>query len=556
MRLRAKRVGAAELAQCYLRRIAADETNCFVTVCEQQALAEARQADAEIAKERPARPLGRAHRAQGRFLHRWRTHYLRLEDARQLRSALRRHRGGAAQGRRRRNARQNQHGRVRNGVVQRNELLRRRRQPMGFGPRAGWLLRRFRRGGGRRPGRGRHRHRHRRLHPPAGGVLRHQRLETHLWPGVALRAGGVRLELGSRRADGASAADLRLLLRYMEGHDPRDSTSADVPATPEGAPETLRIGIPKEYWADLGADIAAPLESAATLLESRGHARQEISLPHTAFAVPAYYVIAGAEASTNLSRYDGVRYGHRAANPANLDDLYRRSRSEGFGAEVKRRILTGTYTLSVGYYDAYYKKAQRLRRLIRQDFLDAFQEVDAILAPATPTPAFERGRHREPTAMYQQDIFTIPASLAGLPALSVPCGFAGRLPIGMQLIGPHFAENRLLTLAEAFQRETDWHLRTPQGRERADEATLGVRDRPRGACAAQHALEDFLRRGRRLRRGRQHASVRRGPGAARRAARAERRSRAPGRAVRSRRARAHRQPLSLRPQELLLSGPA
>ena len=181
--------------------------------------------------------------------------------------------------------------------------------------------------------------------------------------------------------------------------------------------------------------------------------------------MPAYYVVASAEASTNLSRYDGVRYGHRAADADTLDELYCRSRSEGFGAEVKRRILTGTYALSVGYYDAYYRKAQRVRRLVRQDFLEAFDTVDLILAPTTPTTAFPRtdGKAGDPTAMYRQDVFTVPASLAGLPALSIPCGFDTGLPVGMQLIAPHFGEGLLLDVAEAYQQETDWHLRTPSG---------------------------------------------------------------------------------------------
>ncbi|MDE0658879.1 MAG: Asp-tRNA(Asn)/Glu-tRNA(Gln) amidotransferase subunit GatA [Gammaproteobacteria bacterium] len=265
-----------------------------------------------------------------------------------------------------------------------------------------------------------------------------------------------------------SAEDLRLLLQHMEGHDPLDSTSADIGPTPREADRVgLRIGVVREYGRDLDARLAATVDEAAAVFERLGHERVDISLPHTTYATAAYYVVASAEASTNLSRYDGVRYGHRAESPNDLDDLYARSRSEGFGAEVKRRILTGTYALSIGYYDAYYRKAQRLRRLIRQDFLDAYRSVEAILAPATPSTAFEKGallapdETKDPTVMYEQDVYTVPASLAGLPALSIPCGIIDGLPVGMQLIGPHFGEDRLLALAESFQQETDWHQRTP-----------------------------------------------------------------------------------------------
>ncbi len=268
-----------------------------------------------------------------------------------------------------------------------------------------------------------------------------------------------------------TAADIALLLPYMAGFDPKDSTSS--PTTddwldacrrePLAPAEGLTIGLPKEYFDGLGVPAAA-VDAARRALESAGFRFREVSLPHTAAAIPAYYIIAGAEASTNLSRYDGVRFGHRCGNPESLDDLYERSRSEGFGTEVKRRILTGTYALSVGYFDAYYLKAQKIRRLIQEDFLAAFADVDLLLTPTTPNVAFEHGAHADdPVTMYQQDIFTVPASLSGLPAVSVPCGFHEGLPLGMQLIGPHFAEQNVLRTAEAYQRLTGWHLEHPEG---------------------------------------------------------------------------------------------
>ncbi len=267
-----------------------------------------------------------------------------------------------------------------------------------------------------------------------------------------------------------TAEDAALLLAAMVGFDPKDSTSAErhdtwldnlayvgIPATPQG----LRIGLPGEYYADL--KIAAELDRVRHTLESMGHTFVELNLPHTAAAIPAYYVIAGAEASTNLSRYDGVRFGHRCEKPESLEDLMERSRSEGFGAEVKRRILTGTYALSVGYYDAYYLQAQKLRRLIANDFNQAFTEVDVLLTPTAPGPAFAQGAlTKDPVAMYQQDIFTVPASLAGLPALSMPCGFVDGLPVGAQLIAPHFREDLVLGVARDYQAETDWHTKTPE----------------------------------------------------------------------------------------------
>ena len=257
------------------------------------------------------------------------------------------------------------------------------------------------------------------------------------------------------------ADDVATLLSVMEGHDPRDSTSTDTGPTAFAGVEPMNIGLPAEYWDDLDGDMGALLDAAAHELESAGHTLTTLSLPHTPAAVPAYYVIASAEASANLSRYDGVRFGYRAEASENIDDLYRRSRAQGFGAEVKRRILTGTYALSIGYYDAYYRQAQRVRRLIRQDFLDAFDEVDVIAAPVTPSVAFALGTVTDPVAMYRQDVFTIPASLAGLPAISLPCGLLDGLPVGLQLIGRHFEEGRILNLAAQYQRRTEWHRRRP-----------------------------------------------------------------------------------------------
>ena len=259
--------------------------------------------------------------------------------------------------------------------------------------------------------------------------------------------------------------DIALLLERMAGHDPKDSTSAQAPfsaavfAAARG--ERRRLGMPKEYLANLDPEFARVFDAARRELEALGHTCVEVSLPHTAAAVPTYYVIASAEASTNLARYDGVRYGHRCAAPTDLTDLYERSRSEGFGAEVKRRILTGTYALSVGYFDAYYVKAQRVRRLIRDDFLKAFETVDALLTPTAPGVAFAIGGISDPVEMYQQDVFTVPASLAGIPALVLPCGFQRGLPVGMQLMGPHFGEAQLLGLGADFQSATDWHRHTP-----------------------------------------------------------------------------------------------
>ncbi len=264
-----------------------------------------------------------------------------------------------------------------------------------------------------------------------------------------------------------SAEDCALLLQAMAGFDPKDSTSVDRPVPDYGAVldrelKGVRIGLPKEYFADLDPAMAQVLEAAMAEYRRLGVEFKEVSLPNIGLSVPAYYVIAPSECSSNLARYDGVRYGYRCRDPRDLEDLYLRTRAEGFGAEVKRRILIGTYALSAGYYDAYYLKAQKIRRLIADDFRRAFQEVDALLGPTTPTPAFRLGEKTgDPIAMYLSDIYTIAVNLAGLPGMSVPAGFIDGRPVGMQLIGDYFAEDRLLNIAHRYQRETDWHRRLP-----------------------------------------------------------------------------------------------
>ncbi len=267
----------------------------------------------------------------------------------------------------------------------------------------------------------------------------------------------------------ASAEDAARMLREMAGFDPRDSTSVDapVPDYPAGLGEPLagvRIGLVREFL-DKGLDpeYERCVREALAVFERLGASLREVSLPNIPLSVPAYYVVAPAECSSNLARYDGVRFGHRCADARDLQDLYKRSRSEGFGAEVKRRIMTGTYVLSAGYYDAYYLKAQRVRRLIAGDFERAFGEVDLLMGPTTPTAAFALGaKTADPITMYLNDIYTISANLAGVPAMSVPCGFAAGLPVGLQIIGPHFAEQRLLHAAHRYQLETDWHRRIPE----------------------------------------------------------------------------------------------
>jgi len=266
-----------------------------------------------------------------------------------------------------------------------------------------------------------------------------------------------------------SAEDLALLMNVMAGFDERDSTSVDRPKEDYGRfldmnLDGLRIGLPKEYFGDgIEPGVRKAVEEAVRWYESQGAKRVDIELPNTPLAVPVYYVIAPAEASSNLSRFDGVRYGHRAKQYADLADMYARTRDEGFGAEVKRRILVGTYVLSHGYYDAYYLQAQKVRRLIARDFSSAFEKCDLILGPTSPTTAFELGaKVDDPVQMYLNDIFTIPAPLAGLPGLSIPCGFDAKgLPVGLQMMGTYFSEAKLLGAAHRYQQATDWHRRVP-----------------------------------------------------------------------------------------------
>ena len=277
-----------------------------------------------------------------------------------------------------------------------------------------------------------------------------------------------------------SAADLALMMNVMAGFDARDSTSLDRPsedylaaleslgsgATAQRPLAGLRVGIAREHFGTgLTADVEAPVRAALDQLVAIGAQVMEISLPSSPLAVPAYYVIAPAEASSNLSRYDGVRYGYRAPEYTDLTDMYRKSRAQGFGAEVKRRILIGTYVLSHGYYDAYYLKAQKIRRLIANDFARAFQSCDVIAGPAAPAVACKLGAMAaDPVQMYLNDIYTIPANLAGLPAMSIPCGFgAAGLPVGLHMVGNYFTEGRMLGIAHQFQRITDWHQRRPAG---------------------------------------------------------------------------------------------
>lgn len=267
-----------------------------------------------------------------------------------------------------------------------------------------------------------------------------------------------------------SSEDAAIMLQAMSGFDPKDSTSVDRPVDDllqniGRSLKGVRVGLPKEFFTEgLDSDVCKKVTEAIDALKSAGAIIKEISLPNINLSVPAYYVVAPAECSANLSRFDGVRYGYRCDEPKDLEDLYKRSRGEGFGDEVKRRIMMGAYVLSAGYYDAYYKKAQQVRRLIQQDFVKAFEEVDIIASATAPSVAFKAGEKTDdPVSMYLSDIFTIGVNLAGLPGMSVPCGFVDQMPVGLQLIGNYFDESRLLNVGHQYQQMTNWHDMIPTG---------------------------------------------------------------------------------------------
>ena len=264
-----------------------------------------------------------------------------------------------------------------------------------------------------------------------------------------------------------TAEDAALMTNVMAGLDKKDSTSIDKPvedytASLSNSLDGLKIGVPKQHFAEgLTAGVEQTIREALKEYENLGATITEIDLPNNHLSVSAYYVIAPAEASANLSRYDGVRYGYRCEDPADLEDMYKRTRSEGFGEEVKRRIMVGTYALSAGFYDAYYRKAQKIRRLIKNDFIDAFDEVDVIIGPTSPHTAFEIGTKTDPVTMYLEDIYTIAVNLAGLPGISIPAGMADELPVGMHIVGSDFAEAKVLNVAHQFQLQTAWHQHKP-----------------------------------------------------------------------------------------------
>ena len=265
-----------------------------------------------------------------------------------------------------------------------------------------------------------------------------------------------------------TAEDAAMVLNVMAGFDQKDSTSAqrdveDYTAKLNDSIKGLKIGLPKEFFSEgLDAEVSQQVMNAVKEFEAMGATVKEVSLPNSTYAIPTYYIVAPCECSSNLSRMDGVRFGHRCDNPKDLEDLYLRSRSEGFGDEVKRRIMIGAYALSAGYYDAYYLKAQKTRHLISDDFKQAFKEVDVIMGPVSPTTAFDLGSVKDPVSMYLADIYTLSANLAGLPGMSIPAGFAQNLPVGLQLIGNYWSESKLLNIAHQFQQQTDWHSQMPQ----------------------------------------------------------------------------------------------
>ena len=265
-----------------------------------------------------------------------------------------------------------------------------------------------------------------------------------------------------------TAEDAAMVLNVMAGFDQKDSTSAqrdveDYTAKLNDSIKGLKIGLPKEFFSEgLDTEVSQQVMNAVKEFEAMGATVKEVSLPNSTYAIPTYYIVAPCECSSNLSRMDGVRFGHRCDNPKDLEDLYLRSRSEGFGDEVKRRIMIGAYALSAGYYDAYYLKAQKTRHLISDDFKQAFKEVDVIMGPVSPTTAFDLGSVKDPVSMYLADIYTLSANLAGLPGMSIPAGFAQNLPVGLQLIGNYWSESKLLNIAHQFQQQTDWHSEMPQ----------------------------------------------------------------------------------------------